>query len=176
VGLRISRLRTLIDHPGTGAAERAAAQRMLDRILLRRGPGGGPAGDRVYGARYGRIGRHMSLAGIADMVRADIAFLQDFSTPRLPAELALRSPVREAPAGISYSVESPFDGSIVITVEGVPHEWGWVEQDGLEIVSPALQALADELAEIMNGYNHDGADIARRFFGSVRVGGVTLAR
>ncbi|MFT7024421.1 MAG: hypothetical protein ACJA07_003534 [Rhodococcus sp. (in: high G+C Gram-positive bacteria)] len=46
-----------------------------------------------------------------------------------------------------------------------------VHADGVSTVSHALQAFA----AIMNGYNHDGVDIARRVFGKVRVGGETLA-
>ncbi|MFE5709025.1 hypothetical protein [Rhodococcus koreensis] len=81
VSLRITRLRTLIEHPRTGDAERAAAQEMLDRILsksrLRYG-----TDDRTYGTRHDRVGRHAGLSRIADMIRDDIALARVvFSTP-----------------------------------------------------------------------------------------------
>lgn len=131
-----------------------------------------PVGDRSYGARHDRAGRHADLPRIAEMIRADIAFARTFSVFGSPTEVALRSPIRDAPEGISYSVETPSFGRIVITVEGVPPGWGRATED--ESVSPELQALADELAEIMNSYNRDGSDVGKRFFGSVRIGDVTL--
>ncbi|RZL80441.1 MAG: hypothetical protein EOP32_17010 [Rhodococcus sp. (in: high G+C Gram-positive bacteria)] len=172
--LRITRLRTLIEHPRTGDSERAAAQRMLDRILgksrIRY-----DSGDRTYGARHDRVGRHAGLSRIADMIRDDIALLRVvFSTPTPPGQLAVSDPIGDAPPGITYAVETPHDAGIVITIDGVPPDWGWVSEGGIETVSPALRALADELAELMNGYNRDGTDIDRRFFGSVRVRGETL--
>jgi hypothetical protein len=79
------------------------------------------------------------------------------------------------PLQITYSVETPHDSSIVITIDNVPSQWGWISTDGVETISPALRALADELADIMNGYNYDGPDIGKRFFGMVRVPGETLS-
>ncbi|QIS13595.1 hypothetical protein [Nocardia arthritidis] len=176
LGVRVARLRALIDHPNTGVSERAAAQRMLDRILAKSGAGmrGGAADQRIYGARFDRAGRHADLERIVEMIRADIVFARTFSAPGAPTELALISPLRDCPEEISFSVEAPFDGRIVITIEGVPQAWGWTRDSGVDSVSPRLQALADELAEILNGYNYDGADVGKRFFGSVRVGDVTL--
>ncbi|MFC0446852.1 hypothetical protein [Rhodococcus jostii] len=109
------------------------------------------------------------------MIRDDIALARVvFSTPTLPGQLAVSDPIGDAPPGITYAVETPHDAGIVITIDGVPPDWGWVPEGGIETVSPALRALADELAELMNGYNRDGTDIDRRFFGSVRVRGETL--
>ncbi|MBF5002209.1 hypothetical protein IRT45_34390 [Nocardia sp. BSTN01] len=171
---RISRLRQLIDHPATGAAERDAAQRMLDRILAKHPQAVGPRGDRDYGPRYHRVGRHATLASIAEMISQDIAFAKIFSMPQHRAELAERSPIRDAPIEISYSVATPYVGKIIVTIEGVPREWGWVSDCGIDNPSPALQELVDELAEIMNAYNHDGSDIGKRFFACVRVPERTL--
>ncbi len=171
--LRISRLRNLIEHPRTGDSERAAAQRMLDRLLEKHTPEA--AGDRSYGSRYWRVGRHASLDSVAELIRADIALARVvFSNAGAPGEVAVSSPIADAPAEIDYIVETPYFGTIVITINGIPYEWGWVTEDGIETVSPALRALADELTDIMNAYNHDGSDIDKRFFGKVRAGGATL--
>ncbi|MEU6562758.1 hypothetical protein [Nocardia nova] len=170
---RISRLRGLIDHPATPPAERDAAQRMLDRILAKH-PSSGPVGDRDYGQRYHRVGRHATLASIAEMIGQDIAFAKVFSMPQHRAEIVERSPIRDAPVEIGYSVAAPYVGKIIVTIEGVPREWGWVSDCGIDNPSPALQELADEVAEIMNAYNHDGSDIGKRFFACVRVPERTL--
>ncbi|WP_280390430.1 hypothetical protein [Nocardia brasiliensis] len=173
--LRIARLRALIDHPGTGAGERAVAQRMLDRILHKSGTSAGTGSpQRSYGARHGRGGRHADLPRIVEMIRADIDFAQRFTVPGEAAELELRSPIRDAPAGITYSVESPSYGRIVIGIEGVPLEWGWSRADGIETVAAALHELAAALADVMDSYNRDGPEVGKRFFGSVRVHDVTL--
>ncbi|MBF6285669.1 hypothetical protein [Nocardia cyriacigeorgica] len=173
--LRISRLRALIEHPNTGDGERATAQRMLDRILTRTGTE--PAvGDRTYGNRHHRVGRHADLHRIADMIRDDIVLARATFAPRPahPGEPALRDPIGDAPPQITYTVDTPHHGCIDITIDNVPPEWGWVREDGIDLISPALQALADELADLMNGYNHDGSDIDKRFFGRVRIPDLTL--
>lgn len=173
--LKISRLRTLIDHPRTGTSERAAAQRMLDRILTKSLSPIANTG-RSYGPRHARVGRHAGLPRIAEMILEDIGLARFvFSTVAAPGDLAISDPIGDAPAEIRFDVDTPFDSEIVITLSSVPKEWGWEHADGVSTVSPALQALADELAAIMNGYNHDGSDIAKRFFGKVRVCGETLA-
>ncbi|WP_067862797.1 hypothetical protein [Nocardia shimofusensis] len=176
LGMRIARLRALIDHPNTGDGERAAAQRMLDRILVRSGTEARrTVAGRVYGARFARAGRHADLERIVEMIREDIVFARTLSASESPTELALVNPIRDAPSDIYYNVEAPFYGRIVITLENVPREWGWVLDDwGMESVSPKLQALADELAEILDAYNYGGTDVGKRFFGNVKVGDLTL--
>jgi hypothetical protein len=172
--LRISRLRNLIEHPRTGDAERAAAQRMLDRIL--RSSMRDVSGSRKYGGRYHRAGRHAKLSRIADMIREDIAVAAAaFSAPGLPDDIARCDPIADAPAGVTYSVETPYDSTIVITIDNVSRLWGWSTVDGITTVSPALRALADELADIIESYNYDGPDVGKRFFGRVRVQGETLS-
>ncbi|MFE7415774.1 hypothetical protein [Rhodococcus sp. NPDC057529] len=172
--LRIGRLRALIEHPRTGNSERAAAQRMLDRILSNIHTQDG-SGGRRFGARHDRVGRHAGLSRIADMVREDIALARVVvSTETLPGRPALIDPIRDAPPGITYAVETPHDAGIVITIDGVPRDWGWVSEGGIETPSAELRVLADELAELMNGYNRHGTDGEKRFFGRVRVHGQTL--
>ncbi|TCN49486.1 hypothetical protein EV641_11586 [Rhodococcus sp. SMB37] len=75
---------------------------------------------------------------------------------------------------ITYTVRTPHDSEVVITLENVPQDWGWVSEFGIDTPSSALRALLDDLADLMNGYNHDGSDIGTRFFGRVRVGDETL--
>lgn len=172
--MRIVRLRALIDHPRTGDGERAAAQRMLDRILTTtRIPQG--SGDRTYGTRHHRAGRHASVSRIAEMIREDIALTRvAFTTSTQSGQPAMSDPIADAPAEIIYTVSAPHDSEIVIALDNVPQEWGWVPEYGIATVGPALRALVDELADLMNRYNRDGADIGKRFFGRVRVGGETL--
>ncbi|HLS75441.1 MAG TPA: hypothetical protein VK083_01470 [Nocardia sp.] len=177
LGMRIARLRALIDHPNTGPAERAAAQRMLDRILVKSGAEARrTVTGRVYGARFDRAGRHADIERIVELVREDIVFAKTLSASESPSELALVNPIRDAPSEIYYNVDAPFYGRIVITLENVPEEWGWVEDEwGVRGASPRLQALVDELAEILDAYNYGGTDVGKRFFGSVKADGVTLA-
>ena len=165
---RIARLRALIDHPATGPAERAAAERMLDRAL---GAAVRPLGDRTYGPRHGVSGRHSDLATIADLIRADLAFARVFTAAEGTTEPDLRHPVRDAPAGIGYTVEQPFAGKIIVTLDGVPDDWG-LRPDGT--ATAALRELADEIVSIMNAYNCSGPDVGPRFFAGVRTSERTL--
>lgn len=177
--LRIARLKALIDHPGTGTGERDAAQRMLDRILGRHS-GGIPTGDRTYGARHDRAGRHAGVDTIVDMIRFDIACARAVGSQQFGAQQttfdgpALEDPIGHAPQEISFGVEALNSMSIAITLGDVPQQWGWYTESGIAVASPALRALAGELADIMNAYNRDGSDIDKRFFGSVRAEGETL--
>ncbi|RMI27822.1 hypothetical protein [Nocardia stercoris] len=166
--LRILRLRMLIDHPRTDDAERDAAQRMLDRLLSKSTPAA--TGDRTYGTRHNRIGRHAGHELIADMIRYDITLTRAV-LPAVagPGEPELHDPIRDAPAEITFAVTTPHDGSVVITLDNVPREWGWTHADGIETVSPSMRALAAALSDLMNSYNRAGSDIGRRFFGAVRI-------
>ncbi|MEV6067270.1 hypothetical protein AB0L82_12010 [Nocardia sp. NPDC052001] len=172
---RVAHLRALIEHPSTGAGERAAAQRMLDRILSKSNSYAA-TDDRSYGIRYERVGRHADLESIAEMIRDDLAFVRVVfdDAPHVggpgPDEPALHDVIRDAPRGITYSVvSSPAENAIVITIEGVPGEWV-----GSEGVSPELKRLADELVALLNSYNHDGEQIGKRFFARVRTPHETL--
>ncbi len=109
------------------------------------------------------------------MIREDISLANTaFSTEPELGDVAIWDPIGGAPAEISYEVDTYFDSEIVITISSVPRDWGWQHNGGIDLVSPSLQALVNELAAIMNGYNHEGVDIAKRFFGKVRVDGETL--
>lgn len=147
---------------------------MLDRILTT-SAAGVSSDTRSYGARYDRIGKHAGLATIAEMIRADVELIRMLaSTPAAAGGLALKDPIGDAPAEIDFAVDTPHDLSVAVTINRVPREWGWVSEDGIVSASPALRALADALAELMNSYNHDGQDVGARFFGTVRAGGETL--
>ena len=101
---RIARLHALIEHPRTGADERATAQRMLDRILAK---------SAVTGRRSSRVGRHAGAAHIADMIRADIAFARLVATAE-PGSVAVRDPIADAPESMTFHVETPHDAGIVV--------------------------------------------------------------
>lgn len=148
---------------------------MLDRILAKsRSPLS--CTDRSYGTRHSRAGRHAGLTRIAEMIRQDIVLARTvFSSNAAAGDLAIEDLVGNAPAEILFDVDTRFGSEIVITLSSVPQEWGWVHEYGVATVSPALRALADELATVMNSYNHDGSDVDKRFFGKVRVGNDTLA-
>ncbi|WP_067708158.1 hypothetical protein [Nocardia yamanashiensis] len=160
---RIARLRALIDHPGTGAAERAAAQRMLDRVLSRSDTGRS-GGDRAYGAHYGRVGRHADLDAVAEMIRADIAFARTFTDDENGDAVEEYSVLRAAPPEVVFTVAVPFDGTITVTMSELPPGWD----------PESIRAVATELAEIMNAYNHTGADTGPRFFARVLIGTTTV--
>lgn len=100
------------------------------------------------------------------MIRYDLLLAR---TPAGPHSLATIDPVADAPADIRYEVEACHDCEIVVTISGVPTAWGWQHDDGIDGHSPALSALVDEIAVIVNSYNHFGDDITHRFFGRVRV-------
>ncbi|MEV6061731.1 hypothetical protein ACIGO9_26005 [Nocardia asteroides] len=176
---RITRLRALIEHDATGADERATAQRMLDRIL-RKSHGDHvtrAAADRVYGARHDRPGRHASTASIVESVRDDIAFARTFAVVGGPGELTVHSPLAAAPAALTVSVSTPFADQIVVTIDDIPQDWGW-ESDEYDRIAASedLRRLAAELAEIIDSYNHDGADVGPRFFRTIRAQQTTLIR
>lgn len=163
---RIARLRNLIEHPRTGAAERAAAQRMLDRILGRPDQARTASGHRRYGQRHDRAGRHAGLGRIADLIQEDIALARVFPEAGVPGELVTRNAIRDAPAQLTYEVDAPYDAGIRITVTHIPPTWGWTD---IGVESEALRHLTAELTAIMNSYNRDGDDIGRRFHGYVDI-------
>ncbi|MEV0063845.1 hypothetical protein [Nocardia sp. NPDC050718] len=176
---RITRLRALIEHENTGVDERATAQRMLDRIL-RKSHGdtvAAAAPDRVYGARHHRPGRHASTASIVESVRDDIAFARTFAVVGGPGELTVHSPLAAAPAELTVAVSTPFADQIVVTIADIPPAWGWESDEFDRTTATAdLRRLADELAEIIDSYNHNGADVGPRFFRTIRAQETTLIR
>lgn len=109
------------------------------------------------------------------MIREDISLARaNISAAGKPGDLAAPDPIGDAPAEIEFEVDAPYDAGIVITIRSVPNSWGWQRDSGIDVVTPALQALAEELVEIMNSYNHNAKDVTRRFFGRIRVDSQTL--
>ncbi len=168
----ITRLRSLIDHPRTGTEERAAAQRMLDRLLAKTAGSTDP--DHRSGTRRDRLGRHVRIDGIVDAIRTDIAFARTVDLLPDGPDVVLHDPVRGAPEGVTFDVVADGESAIVVTIEAVPQSWGWGNHAGVDVVSPELQAVADRIADVMNGYNDRGPGGVPRFFGRVRVPGHTL--
>lgn len=171
--LKIASLRALIAHPHTGAGERAVAERMLNRLVEK--TRGSVATGRTYGVKHARAGRHASLTRITDSIREDILLARHaFCAGNGRGEVAVVDPVGDAPPGITYEVDARHESEIVITIGAIPQDWGWQFDGGVKTASPALDALAASLSEIMNSYNHDGPDITKRFFGRVRAEGENL--
>jgi hypothetical protein len=145
---------------------------MLDRIFAK-----SPraiVGGRRYGPWYDRAGRHASVDRIADLVRADIALVRAYCAVAPCGALVTQDPIAYAPEGVTFFVEPVGKYGIVVVIDGVPQDWGWVSEHGVHTASLALRELAGELADLMNAYNHDGGDIQRRFFPAVRAGIKTL--
>lgn len=161
VTARITRLRALIDHPRTGLQERAAAERMLARVLAR---SPGAVGAAVRPARR-RVGRHAGLDEVADAVRVDLAAAR-WTAQRGAGGVDVRDPVRDAPAEVSFSVRVEDGLVLVVDVEGVPSDWIAEHPGGIE--SERLRELVDAVAAVIDGYA--GAPFVRR----VRVSGRTL--
>ena len=152
---------------------------MLDR-LLRKTVGHNPshaAADRVYGSRHHRAGRHATTASIVESVRDDIAFARGFAPAGAPGEVTVHSPLAAAPPELTVAVTTPFADQIVVTITDIPPDWGW-EPDEFEriVATEDLRGLADELADIIDAYNHDGTDVGPRFFRTIRAQETTLIR
>lgn len=180
---RAELLRTLIDHPRTCDNEREAARLMLGRLLAKAGViADGPADRRVYGARYDRS---LSTAQIAALVRAQIKLARKLAKQTAGGgAVKLADPIGDAPEQIKIRVRSEhFSGgsAINVCIEDEPHGWGWetrADRHGVmrELPTPALQALADGLADLMHVYNFDGGDVTadlfdKNFYGRVFAGG-----
>lgn len=168
----ITRLRSLIDHPRTGAEERDAAQRILDRLLVKTAR----STDSGGGSRIRRDGpgRHARIDVVADAIRTDIAVARMTRPASGDPGVVVHDPIPGAPDGVGYDVVADGDSVIVVTIESVPPDWGWVDDAGVATVSPELRALADRIADVVDGYNAVGTDGVPRFFGRVRVPGHTL--
>ena len=184
-------LRTLIDHPRTGDAERDAARRMLARLMAKAAAGGTPgtADNRRYGAKYDHDHR-LSTTGIAKLIREDIKLARKVAQmAAAPGAVAVADPIADAPAEIKFSVRTQYfsgGSSIDVHICGIPQAWGWETREDrygymTDMPTAALAALAGEVKSIMDAYNHDGSDIQSdyfdvRFYGSVyNEGGRVLA-
>jgi hypothetical protein len=191
-------LENLIFHPRTGAGEREAAERMLDRALAAAKEAGvgitkdaddnGRSwhGYRLpevwYGARYEEV-KHMSLAEIAKRIREDIKLARKVET-RLGtgAEVAIvdsLAALAAMPKGIKVSVTSTAH-SIRVRVYNLPEKgWGYIRgrdrwgQMGW-VPGEELDGILRALKEIHGAYNFDGSDATveyyhRNYFGHVEV-------
>lgn len=189
VAKKIELLKTLIDHPRTGEEERDAARRMLKRLLDKakangEKPGPGRVDHRHYGAKYQQV-RGMRLADIAKLMRADIKLARKIGLKAAePGVIATVDPIANAPAGIKYSVTTQTysgGGSIDITIKNIPADWGYTHEDRghgelRKVATPALEALAAELAVIHRAYNYNGSDITTDYFDVNYYGGVSDER
>ncbi len=183
---KIELLRTLIDHPRTGAEERDTAKRMLLRLLAKAKEAGeqlhGEAWSdhRVYGAKYADV-RHLRLVDIAKLMRADIKLASSIALKTAARDgLAVPDPIADAPAGIKFGVVTETysgGGSIDIVIRNIPDDWGYVQQRNprgelYRKASPALLALAEELKAIHRAYNYNGSDLTTDYFDVNYYGGV----
>lgn len=179
---KITLLETLINHPNTPEAERAAARRSLNGMLKKLEaladelPATGYRLPEVwYGENYIDDYR-VSTTEIAAHIRADLKIRRNLGkkTANLPEDavaVALRDVIADAPASIKFSIRTDYfsgGSSIDITIKGVPVEWGWEidpEYDPMDyrhsrkwVETPALKALKAEVERIQQSYNHDGSD------------------
>jgi hypothetical protein len=180
-------LENLIFHARTGAAERAAAERMLDRALAAAqkagevtttGDGAGvwhgyrlPEGS--YGAKYEEV-KHLSTTEIAKRIRADIKLARKVETKLGAAtgsEVALVDPLAALatmPKCIKVSVTTDYysgGSAIRVRVYNLPEKgWGYVEdwdrygRYKVWVPGPQLKAILDALKEIHWSYNYDRSD------------------
>lgn len=191
---------TALAERGATAGERDAAQRMLERLtaklekLRAEQPSGGngyrpPA--RAYGEKYSEVA-DLRLTDIAKRIRADIKLARKVAKAMAaPGAMVTVDPLRDAPETLKYSVRTQYysgGGSIDITITGVPEDWGWVTEkdphfpdETRRMPSPALRAVAKELAAITAAYNYNGSDLVTdyfdvRFYSNVTTdGGLILA-
>jgi hypothetical protein len=196
-------LENLIFHARTGAGEREAAERMLDRALAAAKEAGvgitkdaddnGRAwhGYRLpevwYGARYEEVKR-MSLPEIAKRMREDIkvarkveAKLSTGTDVALPDPLAALATM---PKGMKVSVTSEYfsgGGAIRMRVYNLPEKgWGYVKEldrYGMHehwVPGPQLKPILDALEQIHGWYNFDGSDAMVDYFHVNYYGGVDV--
>lgn len=164
---KIERVRAIVDHPRTNEHLRAVAQHKLEKLLAQLDEAPHSSGYRLpdgwFGAKYDP--KH-TLTDIAKMIREEIKLLRKIGNLESDGAVAIPSPIADMPAGIKVSVRQLHYGSIVVTLSGVPQEWGWVR--GIDprdfwnqerwMHTPALHALIDELDTLVNAYNYDRSD------------------
>jgi hypothetical protein len=191
---KIGLLNALIAHPRTGEAEREAARRMLARVIAKARAEGIQLGDngavdrRTYGAKYDHT-HTMDIADIAKQVREDIKLARKIAKLTVePGALATLDALANAPVQMKFGVRiSRFSGgcALDVRVKNIPADW-WTERtddrgDVGKFATPALKAVAAELKQILDAYNHDGSDLLTdyfdvRFYGHVlSEDGLTLA-
>ncbi|RPE39786.1 hypothetical protein EDD90_2804 [Streptomyces sp. Ag109_O5-1] len=186
-------LENLIFHPRTGAEERDAAERMLDRALAKAKETGqvrdtdNGAGvwhdyrlpEGSYGAKYEQIKR-LSTTEIAKRIRADIKLARKVETKlgaETGSEIALPDPLAALatmPKTIKVSVRTDYysgGSSIDVRVYNLPDKgWGFVEeldrygQYKHWAPGPQLKPILDALKEIHWSYNYDRSDAMVDYF------------
>jgi hypothetical protein len=181
-------LENLIFHPRTGAEERDAAERMLDRALAKATKAGEvtetDSGSGVwhgyrlpegsYGSKYEEVKR-LSTTEIAKRIRADIKLARKVETKLGAAtgsDVALVDPLAALatmPKTIKVSVRTDYysgGSSIDVRVYNLPEKgWGYVEEpydwDRSRthwVPGPQLKPILDALKEIHWSYNYDRSD------------------
>ncbi|MEV6676264.1 hypothetical protein AB0N09_05255 [Streptomyces erythrochromogenes] len=177
---KIELLQNLINHPRTGAEERDAAQRMLQRVVAKARENGEQIADAqtgrnqsgyqlpevVYGDKYEQV-KGMRLQDIAKLMRADIKIARKVGTKSFaPGAVAVVDPIGDMPKQIKVSVTSEYfsgGGAIRMRVKNVPREWGFVKKPNLWgemrwMPSAAFEAVLTDLKVIHQAYNYDGSD------------------
>ncbi|WP_333746217.1 hypothetical protein [Streptomyces sp. IBSBF 2950] len=186
-------LENLIFHARTGAGERAAAERMLDRAIEAAREAGQIAaqadedsgagtwyGYRLptvsYGEKYDEV-RNMSLTEIAKRIREDIKVARKVAEKLgTGSEVALVDPLAALaamPKQIKVSVTRDYfsgGGSIDVRIYNLPEKgWGYVQErdmwDKLRWVEgPELRGIVTALEKIHRAYNYDGSDAQVDYF------------
>ncbi|MEE1838175.1 hypothetical protein [Streptomyces sp. SP17KL33] len=186
-------LENLIFHARTGAGERAAAERMLDRAIEAAREAGQIAeqsgGDKKaetwhgyrlpsvrYGEKYEEV-KHMSLTEIAKRIREDIKLARKVAEKLgTGSEVALVDPLAALaamPKQIKVSVTRDYfsgGGSIDVRVYNLPEKgWGYVqEKDYLGydrwVPNAELKGILAALEQIHRAYNFDGSDAMVDYF------------
>jgi hypothetical protein len=187
-------LENLIFHPRTGAGERDAAERMLDRAITAAQKAGqvikkdGDADAGVwygyrlpevrYGKRYEEV-KNLSTTEIAKRIRADIKLARKVETALGTAtgsEVALTdslAALATMPKTIKVSVVTDYfsgGSSIDVRIYNLPEKgWGYVQErdmwDKLRWVPGAeLKAITTALEQIHGQYNFDGSDSMVDYF------------
>lgn len=182
-------LENLIFHQGTGAEERDAAERMLDRAIAAAQKAGqvvktdsdSDAGtwhgyrlpDVRYGAKYDQV-KNLSTTEIAKIIRADIKLARKIETKLGAAtggEVALvdsLSALASMPKQIKVSVRSQYysgGSSIDVRVYNLPEKgWGHVQETDMWgqprwVPGTQLRAILTALEEIHGAYNFNGSDM-----------------
>lgn len=191
---RVWFLENLIFDPRTGAEERAAAERGLDRTLANaqkkgqviKTPGDTGAGtwhgyrlpEVRYGAKYEEV-KHLSTTEIAKRIRADIKLARKVEAKlgtATCAEVALTdslAALATMPKQIKVSVRSEyFSGGSAIRVNlyNLPHVgWGYVQEKDMWgqprwVPNEELRGILKALKEIHGQYNFDGSDSMVDYF------------
>lgn len=169
---KLEYLTALISHAGTTEVEVKAAKSARARLagaLEAAAPG--PANQwepRWTGEKY-QPGRYLPGTEITALIRAEIKVARALAKyAAQPGEVAIPDPVTgpiaAAPPGIRFGARILHHGSIAITVENVPAEWGYgtygedFHGNPCEAPSPALYELGVALDTLGNQWNYDDSD------------------